>query len=67
MAIYRTASTSKYSARLLNLVVIEETKNTRKVLIVELNDKKLAEIKRLELPSSIKGENLKRAGKILKA
>jgi len=40
---YRTASTSKYSARLLDPVVIEETKNTRKVLVVDLNDKKLAE------------------------
>ena len=38
---YRTASTSKYSAKLLDPVVIEETGTTRRVLFVDLNDKKL--------------------------
>lgn len=38
---YRTHSTSKFSALLLDPVVIEETKTTRKVLKVDLNDKKI--------------------------
>ncbi len=38
---YRTASTSKYSAKLLDPVVIEETGTTRRVLFVDLNDKKI--------------------------
>jgi len=37
---YKTVSTSLYSARLVEPVVIEENTTTRKVLIVELNDKK---------------------------
>lgn len=38
---FRTVSTSKYSAKLLDPVVIEETGTTRRVLFVDLNDKKL--------------------------
>lgn len=37
---YKTVSTSSYSARLVEPVVIEENITTRKVLIVELNEKK---------------------------
>lgn len=37
---YKTVSTSQYSARLAEPVVIEENTTTRKVLIVDLNDKK---------------------------
>lgn len=37
---YKTISTSQYSARLAEPVVIEEKTTTRKVLIVDLNDKK---------------------------
>lgn len=37
---YKTVSTSLYSARLAEPVVIEENTTTRKVLIVDLNDKK---------------------------
>lgn len=37
---YKTKSTSLYSARLVEPVVIEENSTTRKVLIVDLNDKK---------------------------
>lgn len=37
---YKTVSTSLYSARLADPVVIEENTTTRKVLIVDLNDKK---------------------------
>lgn len=37
---YKTISTSLYSARLAEPVVIEENTTTRKVLIVDLNDKK---------------------------
>ena len=39
---YKTISTSLYSAKLTDPVVIEETSTTRKVLLVELNDKKLS-------------------------
>lgn len=37
---YKTVSTSLYSARLAETIVIEENTTTRKVLIVDLNDKK---------------------------
>ena len=37
---YKTVSTSAYSARLVDPIVIEENSSTRKVLIVDLNDKK---------------------------
>ncbi|MDD3479526.1 MAG: DUF4263 domain-containing protein [Paludibacteraceae bacterium] len=37
---YKTISTSPYSARLAEPVIIEENTTTRKVLIVDLNDKK---------------------------
>ena len=37
---YTTVSTSLYSARLVEPIVIEENSSTRKVLIVDLNDKK---------------------------
>ncbi|MDX2129809.1 MAG: DUF4263 domain-containing protein [Chloroherpetonaceae bacterium] len=37
---YKTVSTSLYSARLAEPIVIEENTTTRKVLIVDLNDKK---------------------------
>ena len=37
---YKTISTSLYSARLAEPVIIEENATTRKVLIVDLNDKK---------------------------
>ena len=39
---YTIQSTSKYSAKLDKPVIIEETGTTRKVLIVDLNVKKLA-------------------------
>ena len=38
---YRTVNISKYSAKLLDPVVIEKTGTTRWVLFVDLNDKKL--------------------------
>lgn len=38
---YKTISTSAYSAKLDKPIVIEETGHTRKVIIVDLNDKKL--------------------------
>ncbi len=38
---YITVGTSLYSARLVEPVVIQENTSTRKVLIAELNDKKL--------------------------
>ena len=37
---YKTVSTSSNSARLVDPIVIEENSSTRKVLIVDLNDKK---------------------------
>ncbi len=37
---YRTISTSPYSARLVDPIVIEENNTTRKVLIVDLNNRK---------------------------
>jgi hypothetical protein len=37
---YKTISTSLYSARLAEPIVIEENTTTRKVLFVDLNDKK---------------------------
>jgi Zn-dependent alcohol dehydrogenase len=37
---YKTVSTSLYSAKLAEPIVIEENTTTRKVLIVDLNDKK---------------------------
>jgi len=37
---YKTISTSQYSAKLAEPIVIEENKITRKVLIVDLNDRK---------------------------
>lgn len=37
---YKVISTSKYSAKLADPIIIEETGTTRKVLIVDLNDKK---------------------------
>lgn len=37
---YKTVSTSPYSARLVDPIVIEESSTTRKVLIVDINDKK---------------------------
>lgn len=37
---YKTKSTSAYSAELVDPIVIEETGTTRKVLIVDFNDKK---------------------------
>jgi hypothetical protein len=37
---YKTVSTSFNSARLVDPIVIEENSSTRKVLIVDLNDKK---------------------------
>lgn len=40
---YTIESTSRFSARVVEPVVIEESDNTRKVLIVDLNDKKLEE------------------------
>lgn len=42
MGNYKTKSTSLHSARLVDPIVIEESKTTRKVLIVYLNDKKKA-------------------------
>jgi Zn-dependent alcohol dehydrogenase len=37
---YKTISTSLYSARLAEPIVIEENTTTRKVLVVDLNDRK---------------------------
>lgn len=39
---YKTKSTSLYSAKLLEPIIIEENNSTRKVLFVDLNDKKKA-------------------------
>lgn len=39
---YKTVSTSPYSARLVEPIVIEQSSTTRKVLIVDINDKKKA-------------------------
>lgn len=39
---YKTISTSPYSAKLVDPIVIEESSITRKVLIVDINDKKKA-------------------------
>src|ERR1051325_5049587 len=38
---YKTQSTSTYSAKLVDPIVIEETVTTRRVLFVDLNDKKI--------------------------
>ncbi len=38
---YRTVSTSRYSAKLIDPVVIEETTTTRRVIMVDLNDTKI--------------------------
>jgi len=40
MDVYKTESTSINSARLVDPIIIEETGSTRKVLVVDLNDKK---------------------------
>lgn len=37
---YKTISTSQYSARLAEPIIIEENTTTRKILLVDLNDKK---------------------------
>lgn len=41
MGNYKTISTSLYSARLAEPIIIEENTSTRKILVVDLNDKKI--------------------------